>query len=154
MLAQLSTVWEYAGEIVAAILIHLALVLFFGVNQVSGWVFEKRVDLGIAAGIAIGLGVALFAAFIAVLCTEFGTKLRMKGEAVPYVVAFGAPILIFLLTFLSLIFVAKDVRSWYLRITSILLIYSCLNCFTVVKNMIGVISLWQDVDRSQNPGEL
>jgi hypothetical protein len=95
--------------------------------------------------------VALFAAFIAVLCTEFGTKLRLKGEAVPHVVAFGAPVLIFLLTFLALIFIAKGVPWWYLRIISILLIYSCLNCFTVIKNMIGVISLWQDIDRSENP---
>ena len=115
-----------------------------------GWIFEKRVDLGIASGIAMDWSGTLHP-FIAVLCTEFGTKLRLKGEAVPYVVAFGAPVLIFLLTFLVLIFIAKGVPWWYLRITSILLIYSCLNCFTVIKNMIGVISLWQDIDRSQNP---
>jgi hypothetical protein len=153
MLPRTCAVWEYAGEILASALIYLALVLSLGANKVSGWVFAKHGELSVAVGIAVAIGIAIFAAFIAVLCTDFGKQLRLKGEAQPYIVGFGTPILIFLLTLLSLIFITQQTDGWCVRIVSMLLIYSCLNCYTAITNMIGLVSLWQEVDRARHYGK-
>ena len=142
-------VWEYAGEIVAAVLIYLLLIIVFGAAPVSHWVFVKRSELSTAVTFACGLGAAVFAGFLAILCTSFGEQLRLAGEAKSFAAGFGSPIIIFLTTLLGVVFAPGDRNGWWLRTVSILLIYTAVNCLTMLMNMIDVIRLWLDVDRTR-----
>ena len=150
---QLLTTWAYAGEFIAAALLSMALFLLIGPPVVSGWVFARKQDLMVLTITAAGVSGVIFAAFFAVLSSEFGKKLRLKNVATLYATAFAFPLLVFLGASASMGAVSKGTDTILLKIATFMLVYSLLNCYTMVKNVIGLVKLWQNVDRARQFGK-
>jgi len=102
---------------------------------------------------ASAVSVCLFAAFIAVLCTDFGRRLRLHGVAKAYSVAFAFPILIFLVTFSLLSSVVPGSNIWFSSAVGYFVVYSGLNSYTIIKNLIDIIRVWEDVDKARTFGK-
>jgi len=140
-------VWVYAVEVIAAGLICLLLWLWLGEQAIAKWQVEKRTDLLVFTGVALGLSAAVFAAFFGILATDFGKKLRIRGVAVEYASAFAFPLILLIMTAATLEFLANDSGSALSRAVTFALCYSCLNCVTMVRNVLGVVRLWQELER-------
>ena len=87
----------------------------------------------------------IIAAYFAILTTEFGKKLRSFKVAHEYAVAFTFPLLIFLLALLSVISSSSGSNKYLLGSTFVLIVYSLLNCYTMLKNLLDMVRLWQDI---------
>jgi hypothetical protein len=150
---RLAAIWEYAVEVIASALVFVLILVIFGFDAPAHWVYAHRSDLSIAMSVVAGIGGAILAAFVGILGTDFGAKLRISGEAKAYTAAFGFPILGFLIALVSLLFISQDQDGWALRIASLLLIYSLINCYTMIKNILGLVGVWQQIDRARRLGK-
>ncbi|HEY4932579.1 MAG TPA: hypothetical protein VII23_13505 [Terriglobales bacterium] len=136
--------WEYAGELIAAILIYVALRVRYGPESISQFFTNKRSDEAILIGIVFAACIAVGAVFWQLLSSDFGAWLRIKGEAAAYSRAFAFPIILSFITLVVLlIFGAKAEGSHF---ATILVIYNLLNFLTMIFNLHGFVRLWQDWD--------
>lgn len=145
----LEKIWSYAAELIAAALICVFIWILLGGEQIAVWQIDKKVELLAFMGVTASISGAIFAAYFAVLSTELGQMLRTKGIAVEYVSAFAFPLLLFLATAAMLTFISKDSGKAFSWIITYLLCYSCINCVTTIKNVLGIVRLWQDVEVSK-----
>jgi hypothetical protein len=132
------------GEIVLSALILAILWLWPGSAKVADWQIENRGDLLVFAFTAAALAGALFAAFLGMLGTDFGEKLRKHKAAAEYATAIAYPIILFLATSVILEVSGGKRHIEAQRIVTFFLLYSVINCVTLVRNLIGLVGLWQD----------
>jgi hypothetical protein len=144
---RLLTLWEYGGEIIAALLIYALLRIWFGAVQISEFSRRKHSDEVILISIVLAACVAVFVAFLQILSTELGAEMRKRGEAAAYSRAFAFPILVSLITLALLLMMGAS--DWAAHCTTLLIIYNLLNFVTMIFNSQGVIRLWQDWERSR-----
>ena len=144
----LTKLWAYAVETVCAIVLCAIIWLTIGADEVAAWQIQKRPDLLVSIGIGAAVSGTIFAAYFALLSTEFGRKLRVHGVAVEYAAAFAFPMALLVMVAGTLEFSDKNTNLLLSRFITFLLCYSCVNCVTMIKNVIGLVHLWQDVDRS------
>jgi hypothetical protein len=116
-----------------------------GEQAISSWQIEKRTDLLAFTGVATAVSAAVFAAYFAVLSTAFGKELRIRRVAVEYATAFAFPMCLLAVTSASLEFLSKESGPTLSHAVTFLLCYSCVNCVTMVKNVLGIVRLWQEV---------
>ena len=137
--------WAYAVEIIAAGLLCEILRRIVGVDRVHGWQIEKRSDLLVSIGIAVAVNAAIFAAYFALLSTDFGKRLRAHKAAAEYATAFAYPMFLFFVTAIVLEWLGVTAGPVLSCAITFLLCYSCVNCVTMIRNVIGLVRLWQDV---------
>lgn len=147
--------WAYAGELLLSLLLLVALNLVIGSENVRNWIVKQSAPLGNLLLVGTAATGLTFGGFVAVLTTDFGKELRRAGRATIYVVALAWPLLLFVLTMalLTLATPASGLASIYTYLVPFLLIYSALNFVTMVKNVVGLVGLWQDVDRARFDGK-
>lgn len=143
---QLERVWTYAVEVVASGLVCLLLLIRIGGAAITKWQITKRSDLLILAGIAMGASAAVFAAYFGILPTEFGKRLRLHKAAAEYSAAFAFPMLLLAGTMVALAFLDDESGIAYSIFVMFLLCYSILNFMTMVRNVVGLVRLWQDIE--------
>jgi hypothetical protein len=145
-------VWAYAVEVIAAGLVCLFLLIWLGEQAIAKWQVEKRTDLLTFVGAAAAASAAVFAAYFGILSTDFGRKLRIHGVAAEYASAFAFPLIMLTIAAATLEFLTKDSGVALSDTVTFLLCYSCLNCITMVRNVLGVVRLWQEVERVNGKG--
>jgi hypothetical protein len=145
------TAWEYAGEIVLAFLISGLLFAAVGGGVMHERLCNLRGDLILIVGVAAGISTTVWAGFLALLSNEFGAWLRKKNEAVWYSRAFATPIFGYLLGLLILLFAGCSQSGLYLRLNVLVLTYDLINCVTMIRNVNGLIALWQTWEQQGKP---
>ena len=146
--------WAYLVELLLSVLLLTLFDLLGGVEPTGAWVGRQVSPLGNLLLTGIAVGAAVFAGFVAVLTTEFGQALRRAGKAKMYAMAFGWPLLLFAITIGILML--RSPSGWglaYSQTVILFLIYCSVNFFTMVKNVIDFIGLWQDVERARKDGK-
>jgi hypothetical protein len=149
--------WEkarpYAVEALASALVLAVMLLGFGPRKVMLWVLAKKTDLTVFAGIAAAISGAIFAAYFGVLSTDFGKRLRLAHAASEYAAAFAFPLLVFLTEAFILTSISNE-NQWALLVSAgFMLVYSLLNCYTMIKNVIDLVKVWQDVENARATGK-
>lgn len=145
--------WEYLGEVGASCLLLIALNRLIGIREMTAWLYRQQSPLANLLIVAAAATAITFGAFFAVLTTDFGLALRRVGEAKQYATAIGYPLILFALT-LSLLSLRNSGWGWfYSQLVLFFLIYSALNLVTMIKNVIGLVELWQDADRARKDGK-
>ncbi|QHS52384.1 hypothetical protein [Edaphobacter sp. 12200R-103] len=147
-------IWEYGGEILASVLLLVALNQLIGLEVLRDWLVHKKADLANMLIIAATATAITCSGFFAMLATEFGLQLRQAGEAKAYATAFVFPLMLFATTFALLTLGPIENTQKFDDLLVFLLIYSSLNLLTMIKNVIGLTTLWQDVDRARKNGGL
>jgi hypothetical protein len=142
---RLLTIWEYAGEVIAALLIYALLRMWFGPAEMADFARTEHSNEVILTSIVFAACVAVFVAFWQILSTELGAEMRKRSEAAAYSRAFAFPILVSLITLVLLLVLGQS--DWAAHCTTVLVIYNLLNFVTMIFNSQGVIRLWQDWDR-------
>ncbi len=106
-----------------------------------------------AAGLAaIGVSTAVWLGFLAMLAVPFGKELRRRRAAAIYSSALAFPIFVFLILVIVLMFLpdAKEKRQWQAwdllmpQIACLLTLYAVINSITIVRNVLGLVRLWED----------
>lgn len=135
--------WEYIGEAVLAGLVSALLFAIAGHDVLHERLCNLRSDLMLGVGVALGISATIWVGFFALLSSEFGAWLRQKNEAVSYSWALATPILAYLLGLLILMFTACSVSLSLLELNVFVLIYDLINCLTTIRNVNGLVGLWQ-----------
>ncbi|MGA8151805.1 MAG: hypothetical protein WB952_12705 [Terriglobales bacterium] len=143
--------WEYAGELILALLVSVLLFSFAPRAVLHEHLCSLRTDLMLILGIALGIGATVWVGFFALLGGEFGAWLRKKNEASHYSLALAAPIFSYLLGFLLLLFTACLESSWLTRMNVLVLTYDLINFITMIRNVNGVVRLWQTWEQQGRP---
>jgi hypothetical protein len=151
---QAEAAWEYVSEILASVLLFFTLSQLIGLEVQREWLIHKKIDLANLLIVAAAATAITFGGFFAVLTTEFGLRLRQAGEAKAYASAFGFPLLLFVTTLALLTLGPTENRRNFDYLLIFLLIYCSLNLLTMIRNVIGLTKLWQDVDRARKNGGL
>jgi dipeptide/tripeptide permease len=113
------------------------------------WFFERKADLVSALGFGLAATGLCFAAFIAVLCTDFGTKLRRFDQAKAYTAAFATPPIALVITIILFEFISSANDRIVSGIAAVLAVYCALITVTMFKNVIDLVGLWQAVDKAK-----
>ena len=150
--------WEkirpYAVELLAALLLCAILFMCFRTNQVLAWLLRRKSDALVLAGIAAGTSGIIFGAYFNVLSTDFGRRLRLANAAVEYAIAFAVPLVGFFATVVALIVLSERSDGVLVKALIFLLVYSCINCYTMVRNVIDLVGVWQDVEKARHSGRI
>ena len=141
------SVWEYGSEVVAAIFVYALLSLTMGQAALTQWVPDRKTDVINMLGLLLVATGFCFAAFIAVLCVDFGAKLRKFGQAKLYAAAFATPPIALIVTIIVFEFVSRD--TTLSKIALVLAIYCVLSTITMFKNIIDLVGLWQAVEKAR-----
>ena len=143
------SVWEYLGEAVLTCLLSVLVFLVVSQNILRVRLCSLRGDLMLIVGIALGLSATVWVGFFALLGSEFGAWLRKKSESSPYAVALASPILADLLGLLVLLFAGCSASFFLLCSTVFILIYDLMNVVTMIRNVIGLIVLWETFEETR-----
>jgi membrane protein YdbS with pleckstrin-like domain len=146
-------VWEYLSEAVASLLLYLIALMRLTPHRIAKWLFESHSDIGGMIAGALALTGFAFAAFIAILVTDLGTKLRKFGQAKAYTIAFAVPPIANVSSLVALIFVRDANSIKAASFALLLIIYSVISTLTMLKNFIGVIGMWEARDRARSTGK-
>ena len=134
--------WGYAVEVILVGVLYAGVLVIwspqvltaFVLGTAGGWASTTEVLL--AASFAF-----LLAMFVNVMFTDFGEYLRVRRAALTYLGSYAFDVLIFLATTLVLK-LTSWVKDWRVaHIAFLLLIYSCVNATTMVRNTIGLAEL-------------
>ena len=120
----------------------------------TAWIFTRKVGLKDATIAATAISGVIFGAFFAALGTEFGKRLRLENAAHEYAIAFAFPLFPLVTTMIILFIVSNRNETMLLSVSAFMLIYSLLNCFTTVKNVVDLVRVWQDVDIARHTGRI
>lgn len=137
------SVWEYLGEAILAILASVLLFLIFGRVELHDRLCGLRSDLMTAVGIALGVSATVWVGFFAMLSSEFGKWLRVENQSFSYSRALAAPIFANLVGLLLLVFSACSDSLPSLVIGVVVLVYDLINFVTMVRNVNGLVGLWE-----------
>ena len=140
-------------EVILAILVYAILLICFGSGRIIAWGVDKRSGISTITSLAAGISGVTFAAYFAVLATDFGKRLRLAGASVEYAIAFAFPVILFLATTGVWLVISRDSEPYLVEAAVLLLIYSGINCATMVKNVIGLVGLWQGVEKARVTGK-
>jgi len=140
-------VWEYAGEVLLGGLITFLLFRFLGEGRIREALCNLRPDLLVGVGVLLGISAGVWAGLLAILATDFGKWLRQMGEALAYTTALAAPIFISTLAFLTIMFEACSKNRYARYLSTFVLVYSLINLVTMIRNIIGLVGLWQLKDQ-------
>ena len=129
----LLTFWEYAGEVIGAVLIYSLLRLLFGAERIAAFCITRHSGAVLLIGILLAASVAIAAVFWQLLSTEFGKQIRIAGEAAAYSRAFAFPILVSLITLVLVLTAGGGPIATNLII--LVSLYNLLTFVTMVVNM-------------------
>uniref|UniRef100_A0A7V4XT60 Uncharacterized protein n=1 Tax=Acidobacterium capsulatum TaxID=33075 RepID=A0A7V4XT60_9BACT len=142
--------WGYAVELIAAVLIQIVFTMLLGRSFIFHWIVRDKADVLDLVGLAFALNIAVFAAFLAILATEFGKSLRREKAATEYATAFAFPMFPTVTAAIAVLITAQERSAFASEIAVFALIYAALNCITIVKNVLGVVHLWQVIEPPQS----
>lgn len=108
-----------------------------------------RADLIVIAGGALAISVAVWGIFLAMLNSDFGAWLRQRNQASAYSRALATPIFGDLLGILLLLFSACSESRTLVKLNVFVLTYDLINLVTMVRNMNGLVGLWQVKEREE-----
>ncbi len=143
----LLNVWEYAGEIILAILVYFLLRLIYGPTEFAQFYADRHSDEAVTVGVVLAVCVAICGGFWGLLTTEFGKWLRTTNNATAYSRAFVFPVLLSLINLTLLVIVGADKAA--ADFATILLLYNLINVLTMLFNLHGLVKLWQDWENSR-----
>ena len=106
-----------------------------------------RSDLLVGLGVLLAINAAVWAVLLAILSTDFGKWLRKRGEALAYTTALAAPIFISSFAFLVVMFEACSKTRFAPYLATFVLVYALINLVTMVRNVVGLVGLWQLMDQ-------
>jgi len=147
------SIWEYLVEGLVALAVYYLLRRLLGPAIVGRWILAKRVEWSAAAWAAAAIATVLWGVYLAFLTTEFGAKLREFRVASVYSFALSFPILVFAMTGLSSLFIEGSNSGFLLQAICLLLLYALINFVTLVRNLHGLVTVWQDFDRARKFGK-
>ncbi len=142
-------IWEYLGEWVLVGLVTALLFFVFGTDIVRKGLCDRRSDLMLSLGIAVGVTAAIWGVFFAVLATEFGAWLRKRDQASSYSRGLATPIFASLAAFAVLLFTPSSPSKPLVVADTVLLLYAAVNLVTLVRNVNGLVRLWQTWEQTQ-----
>lgn len=137
------SIWEYAVEVILALLTCCFLLIFISGESLASHLCGLRSDLMGITGGALAAAIAVWAIFIDILRGEFGAWLRRKGEASAYSTALSFPVFVYLICLLVLLLADCPMRARVSELASFLLLYGLINFVTMVRNINGLVRLWQ-----------
>jgi hypothetical protein len=146
-------VWEYLSEAVASLLLYLIALIRLSPHRIAKWLFESHSDIGGMITGALALTGFAFAAFIAILVTDFGTKLRKFGQAKAYTIAFAIPPIANVASLIALVFVRNANSTAAGSFALLLIIYSVISTLTMLKNFIGLVGMWEALEKARSTGK-
>jgi len=146
------SVWEYLGELVLSVLSTWLVLRFFDAAAVQERLCVLRPDLLLAVGIGLAAAVAVWAIFAGILAGDFGVWLREKGEASAYSRALATPIFAYLLILVFLLFAGCPKAPLSTNFAVLLLLYALINFVTMIRNVNGLVLLWQDWQQARAKG--
>jgi len=153
MTRKVESVWIYLGELLAAFLLLVGFNLLIGEEKMSGWLALRAAGLTNLLLFGAAATAVPFGAFFAILATDFGAAMRRARAAKDYVVAFAFPLLLFATTLALVSLGSTAWGSLYVECCVFLLTYSAINLFTMVKNVVDLVGLWQDYERARKEGK-
>lgn len=136
-------VWEYLGELILALLLAVLTFVLAGVPIVAQRTCALRGDLMLAVGGVLSLSATVWVGFFALLVSKFGSWLRSRGQASAYAKALATPILADLIGFILLLLLTCPPSTVMIRLVLFVLFYDLINVVTMIRNVIGLISLWE-----------
>ena len=139
----LLSAWEYAGELVLAVLVSVLLFVAAQQGVLQSQLCRLRNDLMLIVGIALGISATVWVGFLALLSSEFGVWLRKKNEAFSYSRALAVPLFGDLVGILLLLLAACSESLWLVKMNVFILIYDLINFVTLIRNVNGLVRLWQ-----------
>lgn len=142
-------IWEYVGELILAGLCCALLLSYFSVRDLHHTLCKLRPDLLAGVGVALGLSAVIWAGTLTMQASEFGAWLRKRGEASAYSRALATPVLIYVFVFLLLLVSACSDYSYVVAFIVFALIYGLINLVTMIRNVQGLVSLWQTWERTR-----
>lgn len=143
------SIWEYLGEIVLAVLCCALVLSLFTLEEVHAVLCKLRGDLLVGVITAWALSAAIWIGMIAILASDFGKWLRRRGEAAAYSRALATPVIVYALVVALLIGGACSENRFMIEAKLLALAYSAINLVTIVRNVHGLVVLWQTWE--QNP---
>jgi hypothetical protein len=135
--------WEYLVEVILASLLCWLLFRFVGQETLRIRLCALRSDLLLIFGVALAAAIAVWAIFVDILRGEFGAWLRKKGEARAYSTGLTAPVFVYLAGLLVLLFEECPKTLSALILTVFVLLYGLINFVTMIRNVNGLVGLWQ-----------
>jgi hypothetical protein len=144
---RLSAIWEILGEILASVLLYVALRLWIGEKEIGNFIIAVKADLIVIGAAGMGLAATVWVGFWNMLSSEFGRELRIRGQAAAYSRAFSIALLAYFLLLAEQPLLSLK-RNSVLQLTTVLSIYCLLNFITLIRNVHALVRLWQDWDRS------
>lgn len=126
--------WGYLVEIIVAILFYWLLWILNIEGPARALLTESRGELLSVTLALLALSVAMFVSVRHSLQSDFGEWLHWRGALVTYLVSFGWAIGTFLVAALVLILLLKRTEVWAGRVGLIVLLYSAVGVYSVLKN--------------------
>ena len=143
--------WEYLVEIILASLSCWAVFILVGQDTVCTRLCSLRPELlGIVGG-ALAAAVGVWAILFDILRGEFGAWLREKEEASAYSAGLATPIFVFLLGLLVLLFDDCPEKLFASALAVFVLMYGLINFVTMIRNVSGLVRLWQTWQKKGAP---
>jgi hypothetical protein len=139
--------WEYAVEILLAGLISALAIKLLELSAIRSALHEYREELSLSLLAVFGASAAIWAAFLAVLGTDFGKKLRMHGQATAYSVGLAFPMFTSIVASLVVPLHTTQSTGFRTAIALYMLTYASITFLNLVRNVIGLIRLWQEWER-------
>ena len=140
--------WEYLVEVILASLSCWLVFILQDEEKLRVHLCGLRPDLMVIVGGALATAVAVWAILVGILTSDFGTWLRKKGEAAAYSRGLAVPIFAYLLGLLFLVFEGCPKTIPMLVLLVFVLLYGLINFITMIRNVNGLIRLWQTWQQS------
>lgn len=137
------SVWEYLGELILATLSCVLFRLHYSTADLLELLCRLRSDLlvGVAAAMALSCGVWI--GLLAIFASDFGAWLRKRGEASVYSRALATPVVLYMAVFAITMFAPCRNSPYSAFLNLFGLVYGAINFITIVRNVQGLIDLWQ-----------
>jgi hypothetical protein len=131
--------WAYAVEVLLTLLIYGLLLLYMGNAKAVNLIHEHWGVVLTVAGIIFGVSVAILIWYYQVIDSEFGKFLQWRKVDIQMRRVFQFQTILPFVTICVTVSVAVVQLAVLAHILLFLLLYTCLNCVTVILNM-GQIS--------------
>ncbi len=154
MFIRFEKIWTYLSELILSSLVCVLLWITSGPSVIGAMIFEKRVELIALTGGAATLAGVVFAAYIALLQTDFGKRIRLQGASLEYAHAIAFPFLLLFLTTVVLSLWGNRTSISQSRAMTFVLVYCGVNFVTMIRNVLGLVKLWECLERAGATGKV
>lgn len=140
--SRLSSVWEYAGEIICAGLFSAVLFVTVPSSSIADFMDKTAREFDSLVLVLFSASLAIWLTFVNITGSEFGGYLRYKGCLDAYNWAFLSAVVVYFLSSLSLILAVGKKQAILADTAVFFLIYGFLNLATMIRNGTGLIRLY------------